>query len=274
MLTFPNCKINLGLNIVRRRDDGYHDLESVFYPLNICDALEIISTKETSTIQFSSTGLGINGTEQSNLCVKAYKLLKKDFPELPPAKIHLHKTVPVGSGLGGGSADAAFTLLLLNKKFQLGLSKQQLNDYALQLGSDCPFFIVNKACFVQGRGEVLEEIDLDLSVYNFLIVNPGIHIGTKWAFSKIQPRVPEHALKEIVQQPVETWKEKLVNDFEASMMQYYPGLKLIKQKLYDEGALYAGMSGSGSTFFGIFSSSKKVETNIFPGEYFVKLVNG
>src|SRR5215831_14803492 len=271
MITFPNCKINIGLNIIQKRDDGYHDLESVFYPLNICDALEIINTKETSTVQFSSTGLDINGTGQNNLCVKAYKLLKKDFPELPAIKMYLNKTVPVGAGLGGGSSDAAFTLMLLDKKFRLNLSQEQLRNYALQLGSDCPFFVINKPCFVQGKGEVLEEIDLALSDYSFLLVNPGIHIGTKWAFSKIQPRIPDHSVREIVQRPIETWKEELINDFEAPMMQYYPQLKSIKQNLYESGALYAGMSGSGSTFFGIFSSSKKIDTSIFPAEYFLKL---
>lgn len=274
MVIFPNCKINLGLNIIRKRDDGYHDLETVFYPLDICDALEIITTSDMQPAQFSFTGLNINGSENDNLCIKAYKLLKKDFPKLPPVKMHLHKAVPVGAGLGGGSANAAFTLLLLNKKFQLNLSTHQLINYASQLGSDCAFFIVNKPCFAQGRGEILQSINLNLSSYRFLIVNPGIHISTGWAFSKIQPAVPAQSLLKIIEQPLETWKDSLTNDFEKPLMQYYPQLKLLKENLYNLGALYAGMSGSGSTFFGVYPQTKEIDTTIFPQDYFVKLVNG
>lgn len=274
MVIFTNCKINLGLNIIRKRDDGYHDLETVFYPLDICDALEIITTSNAQPVEFSLTGLNINGGEQDNLCIKAYKLLKKDFPKLPPVKMHLHKAVPVGAGLGGGSADAAFTLLLLNKKFQLNLSTNQLVNYASQLGSDCAFFIINKPCFAQGRGEILQPININLSQYKFLIVNPGIHISTGWAFSKIQPAAPAQSLLKIIEQPLETWKDSLTNDFEKPLMQYYPQLKLLKEDLYNLGAVYAGMCGSGSTFFGIYAKTKEIDTTIFPSDYFVKLVNG
>jgi len=276
MIIFPNCKINLGLNVIRKREDGYHDLKTFFYPVDICDVLEVITAtgKDSKAVEFAITGLNVSGDEQDNLCIKAYKLLKKDFPDLPFIKMHLHKAIPMGAGLGGGSADAAFTLLLLNKKFQLNLSQQRLMDYGFQLGSDCPFFIINKPNFAQGRGEVLEQINCDLSSYQFLIVNPGIHIGTKWAFSKIQPAIPQQSIKEIIQQPVEAWKDILTNDFEKPVSQYYPQLKSLKEKLYELGASYAAMTGSGSTFFGIYSKTQKLETNIFPKEYFVKMVQG
>ena len=276
MIIFPNCKLNLGLNVIRKREDGYHDVETVFYPLNICDVLEVITSNDSNSkaVEFTTTGLKINGDEENNLCIKAYKLLKKDFPRLPSIKMHLHKVIPIGAGLGGGSADAAFTLLLLNKKFQLKLSQPQLIHYASQLGSDCAFFIINKPCFAQSRGELLEQINCDLSAYQFLIVNPGIHIDTKWAYSKIEPAVPEKRIKQIIQQPVETWKDSLINDFEKPVIQYYPQLKSLKEKLYEHGAVYAGMTGSGSTFFGIYSKTQKTDTNIFPEEYFVKMVQG
>ncbi len=275
MVNFPNCKINLGLNVIRKREDGYHDVETVFYPVDIYDALEVIKYDDTrgEDVQFSTTGLLINGNSKDNLCIKAYQLLKKDFPHIGSVKMHLHKVIPMGAGLGGGSADAAFTLLLLNKKFQLNLSAYQLINYALQLGSDCPFFIINKPCFAQGRGEVLEEINVNLSEYQLLIVNPQIDISTRWAFSKIQPATPATSIKEIIQQPVETWRKQLTNDFEKPLMQYYPKLKLLKDELYKQGALCAGMSGSGSTFFGIFPKSEKIDTNIFPSEYFIRKID-
>jgi len=276
MINFPNCKINLGLNILRKREDGYHDLETVFYPVDICDVLEVMTTtdKNSRPVEFTITGININGGEQDNLCIKAYKLLKKDFPLLPSIKMHLHKAIPLGAGLGGGSSDAAFALLLLNKKFQLNLSQTQLLDYSFQLGSDCAFFIVNKPCFAQSRGEILEQINCDLSSYQILIINPGIHISTRWAFLKIQPSIPKQSVKEIIQQPPETWKDLLTNDFEKPIMQYYPHLKSLKKQLYEQGAVYASMTGSGSTFFGIYPKSQKTETNIFPQEYFVRLING
>src|SRR3954453_2070394 len=229
MIIFPNCKLNLGLNVLRKREDGYHDIETFFYPIDICDVLEVITAtdKNSNPVEFAISGLNIDGGEQDNLCIKAYKLLKKDFQTLPPVKMHLHKNIPIGAGLGGGSADAAFTLSLLNKKFQLDLSQQQLIDYAFQLGSDCSFFIINKPCFAQSRGEILEQINCDLSSYQFLIVNPGIHIGTKWAYSKIQPAMPAQSISQIIQQPLETWKESLINDFEKPVTQYYPELRSV-----------------------------------------------
>lgn len=275
MVIFPNCKINLGLNIIRKREDGYHDLETIFYPLPFCDALEIITHPESHSahpVQFSATGIKIDGPEEGNLCIKAYHLLKKDSPQLPAIKMHLHKAIPMGAGLGGGSADGAFTLLLLNKKYQLNLPTDQLVNYALQLGSDCPFFIINKPCFGKGRGEVLEEINLPLSPYKLIIVNPGIHINTGWAFSQIVPAKPLQSIKEIIQQPIETWKHTLINDFEKAVLLQYPQLQIIKDQLYSKGAVYAGISGSGSTFFGFFPKDQIVELDL-PSTHFIKEIN-
>ena len=253
MVAFPNCKINLGLNIVSKRNDGYHDIETFFYPVQLKDALEII---EKENIQFSISGSLVDGEYSDNLCLKAYQLLKNDFPKLAPIQMHLHKAIPIGAGLGGGSADAAFTLKLLNKKFDLSLPEKQLMKYALQLGSDCPFFISNKACFATGRGEILEQINLDLSPFKIIVVYPGIHISTSWAFSKVTPVVPVKSIKEIIQQPISTWKEELKNDFEKPVFTKYPEIKKIKEELYKEGAVYASMSGSGSAVYGIFEKDK------------------
>ena len=196
MVSFPNCKINLGLNIVNKRDDGYHDIETVFFPIQLKDALEVIEIEEFG---FSASGFSIEGEPAKNLCVKAYDMLKKDFPQLPAVQMHLHKAIPMGAGLGGGSADGAFTLKLLNKKFDLSLSEKQLINYSLRLGSDCPFFILNKPCFGTGRGEILEQTELDLSGYKFLIVQPSVHITTASAFSTIKPLKPAKSIKQIIQ---------------------------------------------------------------------------
>jgi 4-diphosphocytidyl-2-C-methyl-D-erythritol kinase len=234
MVVFPNCKINLGLNIISKRSDGYHHLETVFYPIQIKDAVEII---EKEKFEFSTSGLVIDGSLENNLCIKAYHLLKKDFPQLPSVHMHLHKAIPIGAGLGGGSADGAFTLKLLNQKFDLSLSEKQLIDHAVQLGSDCPFFILNKPCFATGRGESLTQTDIDLSEFKIVIVHPGIHISTAWAFSNVKPAVPVKSLKEIIQQPISTWKEELRNDFEEPVFKKYPEIKNIKDELYDAGAV-------------------------------------
>ena len=273
MIVFPNCKINLGLRILSKRTDGYHDLETVFYPLSFYDALEVIPDEvkdlNASRVLFSNSGLSINGNTNDNLCIKAYNLLKKDFPQLAGIQMHLHKAIPSGAGLGGGSADAAFTLKLLNEKFNLALSTDQLINYALQLGSDCPFFIINKPCFATGRGEILEPITIDLSSYKFVIVNPRIHINTASAFSGISPSLPLKPVKEIIQQPLETWKNELINDFEKTVFSKQPEIGNIKNKLYDSGAFYASMSGSGSTVYGIFEKDYVPKFN-FPSNYFVK----
>lgn len=274
MVVFPNCKINLGLRIIRKRNDGYHDLETVFYPIPLTDALEVIRVSGADTdIAFQSSGLPISGDSTNNLCVKAYQLLKKDFPQLGPVQMHLHKVIPMGAGLGGGSSDGAFALQLINDLFHLQLSKEQLIGYALQLGSDCPFFILNQPCFASGRGEKMEPVALDLSGYHFAIVNPGIHVNTGWAFSQLQLDKPKQLelpdLRTIIQQPVPGWKETLINDFEAPVCKAHPEIAAIKEQLYDAGAVYASMTGSGSTVFGLFTEKKELN---FPEHYFWKLI--
>ena len=279
MLSFPNCKINLGLHILNKREDGFHNLETVFYPVPFRDALEIIpNTNNDSAIEFTGTGIAVDGNTADNLCVKAYHLLKKDFPKLPVVKIHLHKAIPLGAGLGGGSADASCMLQLLNEKFKLNLSTAQLLHYSLLLGSDCPFFIINKPCFATGRGDVLEETPVDLSAYKMVLINPGIHIHTGWAFSNITPALPVKSIKEIIQQPINTWKEELKNDFETPVFIAHSGIKEIKETLYAQGAIYAAMSGSGSTVFGVFPQdpvgNTPIDTTPFKNKnYFIKIIN-
>jgi 4-diphosphocytidyl-2-C-methyl-D-erythritol kinase len=270
MIVFPNCKINLGLHILQKRTDGFHDLETVFYPIALQDALEVVQNPSpTPTIQFNTTGLKIDSSAEDNICFNAYQLLKKDFPELPAIKMHLHKVIPSGAGLGGGSSDGAFTLLLLNKKFSLGLSEEQLLNYALQLGSDCPFFIKNKPCYATGRGERLEEIELDLSHYKIVLINPRIHIHTGKAFSKITPCHQRTSIKEIIQQPIGKWKDLLKNDFEEVVFAEYPEVKTIKEELYKQGAVYASMSGSGSSIYGLFHKNTEPQFDLAE-HYFVK----
>lgn len=270
MISFPNAKINLGLNIIQKRADGYHNLETVFYPvLGLRDALETVhGNTGNGALSFTHSGLEIAGDTDHNLCSKAYHLLKKDFPELPALQMHLHKVIPMGAGLGGGSADGAFTLRMLNQQFGLGLSETALISYALTLGSDCPFFIINKACYATGRGEQLENITVDLSAYRFVLINPGIHVPTGWAFSQIHPDTPSQHCKNIIQQPVETWPGVLTNDFEMPVMQAYPDIQAIKEQLYQQGALYAAMTGTGSTVYGIFSKNTGLSFN-FPDHYFI-----
>lgn len=270
MIVFPNCKINLGLNILRKRRDGFHDLETVFYPIPLTDALEVIDTnRDQAGPDLKITGIGINGDTSSNLCIKAYRIIKKEFPQLPPVQMHLHKSIPAGAGLGGGSADAAFTLKLLNKRFHLNISNVHLMQYASELGSDCPFFIINNPCFASGRGEILEEINLSLAGYKLLIVNPNIHIETGLAFLQVAPSVPQRSVKEIIADPIERWKKTLRNDFEIPAFKKYPVLKAIKEKIYDAGAIYTSMTGSGSTLYGIFPGDKELEIDL-PPEYFTR----
>ncbi len=272
MLAFPNCKINLGLHILNQREDGFHNIETVFYPVGLKDALEIIpAVNSPIEIEFSSSGLTIAGTAADNICIKAYHLLKKDFPQIPKVQLHLLKTIPMGAGLGGGSADGAFTLQLLNTKFNLNLSHYQLINYAAQLGSDCPFFIINKPCYATGRGEILAEINVDLAAYKIVLINPAIHINTAWAFTKLSPAPPIKSIKQIIAQPITTWQKELQNNFEKPVFEKYPLIKNIKQKLYEKGAVYAAMSGSGSTVFGIFNN--EVPAGLFNNEnYFIKII--
>lgn len=270
MISFPNAKINLGLNIIQKRADGFHDLETIFYPVpGLRDALEIVHGNATGgTLNFTYSGLEIAGDTTNNLCSKAYHLLKKDFPELPSIQMHLHKTIPMGAGLGGGSADGAFTLTMVNQQFGLGLNEQQLISYALMLGSDCPFFIRNQPSYATGRGENMQPVSLDLSMYRFVLINPGIHVSTAWAFSQLQPGKPKKSCLAIIQQAVTNWKNQLVNDFEIPVMQAHPEIQTIREELYQQGAVYASMTGSGSTVYGIFEKNQSAHFN-FPPSYFI-----
>ena len=277
MIVFPNCKINLGLHILNKREDGFHNLETVFYPIALTDALEIMPNPNGNTeIEFTASGLTVAGDASDNLCIKAYHVVKKDFPQIPPVKIHLHKAIPMGAGVGGGSADAAFMLKLLNDKFKLDISTEKLMDYGLQLGSDCPFFIKNKPCLATGRGEVLEEVSIDLSTYKIILINPGIHVNTGWAFTQLaeilrQTNRHPKSVKALISQPIETWKADLSNDFEMPVLAAHPQIKEIKDSLYEQGAIYAAMSGSGSSVFGIFD--KNIEPSFKKDNYFIKIIN-
>ena len=257
MIVFPNCKINLGLHITAKRADGYHDLETVFYPVPLKDALEIVTlpAEKKEAIEFTQSGLSIEGVPTDNICVKAIQLLRQHFPELPGIRVHLHKQIPMGAGLGGGSADAAFLLQAINKKFNLGIHPALLSELALQLGSDCPFFLLNNPSLARGRGEKLEAINLSLKGFKILLINPGIHVSTASAFRGVQPQPNQQPLKEIIALPLRQWKAQLKNQFEETVFLQYPTLQKIKEELYTLGAVYAAMSGSGSTLFGIFENS-------------------
>ncbi len=247
MILFPNAKINIGLDVISKKDDGYHKISSVLYPVITCsDILEITKQQYFS---FKSTGIKI--PEGENLCEKAFHLLKQDF-SISNVGIHLHKQIPIGSGLGGGSADAAFTLKGLNNLFTLGISSKRLEKYALQLGADCPFFIENTPKYVEGIGESMTNIDLDLSTFKIRFVHPKIHISTFDAYSGVTPHTPQILLRELIKMPIQDWREEIENDFEENIFEEYPKLQSIKKQLYIEGAIYASMTGSGSTIYGIF----------------------
>lgn len=250
MICFPNAKINLGLHIVSKRPDGYHNIETVFYPVPLYDALEIVPS-ETGETTFSQTGIPVDGSPGDNLVMKAFHLLKKDF-DLPATAIYLRKQIPFGAGLGGGSADAAFMLKLLNDFAGLGLSVGQLEAYAGRLGADCPFFIRNKPVFAEGVGDIFTPVDVSLKGYYLVLVKPDIHVSTGEAYAGVSPRQPVSRLTETIRLPVEEWKNRIVNDFEEGIFDRYPAIGVIKQALYDQGAVYASMSGSGSSVFGIF----------------------
>jgi 4-diphosphocytidyl-2-C-methyl-D-erythritol kinase len=269
MLAFPPAKINLGLNILRKRQDGYHDLETVFLSIPLRDSLELVldpTLPAGLSPVFTGTGLAVEGPAEQNICVRAYRMLQADFPKLPPARIHLHKVIPMGAGLGGGSSDGAHTLMLLDRLAGLGLSTDRLQNYALALGSDCPFFLYGKPCFAAGRGELMEPIQLDLAGYRLVLVNPGIHVSTAAAFRGIIPSVPATPVREIVLRPVAEWRNNLVNDFERTIFPQYPDIGKIKQELYAQGALYASMTGSGSSVYGIFAEGQAPAFS-FPPQY-------
>jgi len=249
MICFPNAKINIGLNIIEKRQDGFHNIESVFYPINWKDALEVIDDK---AVKLETSGLLIEGDSSNNLVFKAYELLKPLIPSKSKPHIHLHKVIPMGAGLGGGSADGAFALKLLNDFYHLNLSTVELEQKAAQLGSDCPFFIKNKPVFCFDRGTKFKDIHLKLADYHVVLVNPNIHIGTAEAYSLIRPKKSKIQLMESIKSPIENWKNSITNDFETPLMLKYPRLSIIKNDLYQAGAVYASMTGSGSTLYGIF----------------------
>lgn len=262
MIQFPNAKINLGLHITGKRKDGFHEIETCLYPAPLCDVLEMITASKTT---ITNTGLSVPGPEKQNLILKALKLLRKDFNELPHLDIHLHKVIPMGAGLGGGSSDAAFALKSMNSLFDLHLEDWFLEDYAAELGSDCPFFIRNKPQLATGRGEILEEIEINLKGKWILLVQPNIHINTQEAYVGVKPQKPAQPLREILKEP-SSWKENLVNDFEESIFEKHPKIGQIKAQLYQQGAFYAAMSGSGSTVFGLFDKEPAISG--WPSEYF------
>ena len=287
MLAFPNVKINLGLNVVAKRADGYHTLQSVFYPVKgLFDVLELLPATEAANIEYTDktvkplavdyatvgklqlavTGIAIPGNADDNLLVKAYNVIDAEH-NLPEAKAHLHKLVPTGAGIGGGSADGTFFIKLLNDVFKLALDDAAIQAYAAQLGSDCPFFILNNPAYVFSRGDEFEAIDLLLEGYYITIVKPPIHVSTAAAFANIIPAMPEKNVKDIVQLPIEQWKGFLANDFEASVAKQFPQITDIKEQLYTSGAIYASMSGSGSSVYGIFKEEPVLP--VFPMDYFV-----
>lgn len=265
MITYPNAKINLGLNITEKRPDGYHNLETVFYPIPLQDALEVTRLEEQKEYALKVSGTPIEGESYENLVIKALRLLHTDFPQVKGVDIHMYKHIPTGAGLGGGSADAAFMIKLLNEKFKLNLNTQQMEEYAARLGADCAFFIQNKPVFATGIGNIFEPIELSLKGYYLILVKPDIFVSTKEAYALIHPQKPEISIKEIICKPIETWKDTLKNDFEESVFPKYPEIAAIKDKLYDMGAVYASMSGSGSSVYGIFKKQVEFVDEVFSG---------
>ncbi|MDH5609233.1 MAG: 4-(cytidine 5'-diphospho)-2-C-methyl-D-erythritol kinase [Cyclobacteriaceae bacterium] len=248
MLAFPNAKINIGLQVLSKRKDGYHTISSILYPIPWHDILEIIPYHR---LEFEQSGIEIPGNPDENLCLKAYKLLAQPYG-LPPVKIHLHKVIPTGAGLGGGSSDAAFTLLLLNRMFDLKLSAKKLKEYAGILGSDCPFFIDNLPALASGTGTELQVVDLDLKAYFIGIIHPPVHVGTREAYAGVTPSEDKPDLTDLIRQPVSQWQSGICNDFELSVMAAHPEIRQAKSQLQNDGAIFTSMSGSGSAVFGLF----------------------
>lgn len=263
MIVYPNAKINLGLNIVEKRPDGYHNIETVFYPIGLCDVLEVEPSETCSDYSFSSSGIPIDGDPEDNLIVKAYHLLRSGY-QFPPIDISLVKQIPFGAGLGGGSADAAFMLKVLNKLFALKITPKRLEKLASKLGADCPVFIRNKPVFATGIGNVFTPIDLSLAGNFLVLVKPDIHVSTPEAYSLVKPVHPEVSLLELMNRPISEWKNLVKNDFETSVFSRYPSIEKIKTQLYEMGAVYASMSGSGSSVYGIFENEPP-KNDIFEG---------
>jgi len=254
MLTFANAKINLGLFLTEKRADGYHNLQTIFYPIRINDVVELIDAEETSML---IKGVDIPGDAGDNICIKAFKILQKEFG-LPNQQIVLLKNIPVGAGLGGGSSDAAFLVKLVNQKFNLGLSAEQMEAYVRPLGADCAFFVKNKPTYAFAKGDEFEELSVDLSAYYVVLVKPPVHVSTAQAYSKVNVKQPSTSLKDLIHLPLQDWQAHIFNDFEPSVFQQYPQIEQIKTKLYQAGAKFALMSGSGSSVFGIFENEVKL----------------
>ena len=259
MICFPNAKINIGLRILEKRPDGYHNIESVFYPVGWCDVLEAIKMEGFGKIELHLSGIPVPGrTNNDNLCVKLYKLLLKKY-KLPSLKVWLHKAIPIGAGLGGGSSDAAHFIKLLNDMCELGLSMDEMKAYVASLGSDCVFFIEDKPVFASSRGEVTEAINLDLNSYFIGIVFPEIQISTPFAYSLVTPQKQKDSLKNIIKvKNISEWKDAIINDFEKPLFEKYPIIAKVKDQLYKEGAVYAAMTGSGSAVYGIFDRKTEI----------------
>ena len=270
MTVFPCAKINLGLNVVSKRSDGYHDLQTVFHPIPLYDALEVQVMNEefpsATPCDLLVSGMALDGDNQDNLVVRAYHLLAKDF-KLPRVHIHLYKGIPSQAGLGGGSSDAAFMIKLLDEKFKLDMGLAEMERYAARLGADCPFFISAEPSYATGIGDVLSPVDAhgSLAGYHLLVVKPPVSVSTREAYATIKPYMPEKSCREIVHQSITTWRNELTNDFEDSVFELLPELAVIKDKLYGMGAVYAQMSGSGSALFGIFDSKPIFDKNLFTG---------
>lgn len=269
MIVYPNAKINIGLNVVEKRPDGYHNIETVFYPINLMDALEVnIASNQDIDCAIKVSGEVIDGRPDDNLVVKAYKKMKAFFPDkIKPVEAHLHKHIPTGAGLGGGSADAAFTVKLLNDKFQLGLNVRQMQDIVADIGADCPFFISNKPVFAQGIGDQFSDIDISLKGKYIVLVKPDIGVSTKDAYAEVKPHRPQTPLPVLLNKPIEEWKDTVVNDFEFSVFKKYPEIAAIKDRLYDLGAVFAAMSGSGAALYGIFNQQIEFVDEIFAGYF-------
>lgn len=269
MILYPNAKINIGLNVVEKRPDGYHNLETVFYPIPVQDALEVTPAQSLSSekgYQLKVMGSVLDGSPDDNLIVRAYRLLRDEY-RLPPVTLHLYKHIPTGAGLGGGSADAAFTIRALNDQFKLNLSDEKMEELAAKLGADCAFFIKNQPVFATGIGNEFHSLELSLKGKVLVLVKPDTFVSTKDAYALVTPKKPEKSLPELLAQPIEMWKDAIVNDFEMSVFKKYPEIACIKDKLYDLGAVYASMSGSGSSVYGIFDAPIDNVDEIFCGYF-------
>lgn len=257
MIVYPCCKINIGLNIVERREDGYHNIETIFYPIPLHDTLEVVSLPSSNQpYRLHQSGISLDGDSSNNLVVKVYNQLREDYKQLPPIEIRLHKSIPSGAGLGGGSSDAAFMLRLLNEKYDLRMDEEDIQYRLSRLGADCAFFYHARPAYATGIGNELTHIDFDLRGWNLVLVKPDIHVSTKEAYSMVRPKPSSQSLPDIISHPVELWKDLVKNDFEDSVFRHYPEIAEIKQTLYDMGAAYASMSGSGSTVFALFNRSQ------------------